>query len=233
MSDIPYSIQPYTFKFLKDLAKHDNDRDWFEANRPRYQAALENVRAFADALIERMNRHDKIATANGKEAIFRIYSNRRFRPDRPLYKQHMAGGLDRMKPALRGGYYFHIKPGECFIGCGFWDPESEDLRRIRMDMLYEYETWNKILRGKNLRSHWGEMEGDQLKTAPQGFPKDHPATPLLRFKQLTFSHDFTDKEVMAPGFVDVVNTHFKAIRPWFDHLSEVLTTDDNGESLLS
>lgn len=220
-----------TLRFLSDLAKHNDNRDRFEANRPKYEAALANMRAFADALIERMNRHDKIATANGREAIYRIYNNRRFRPDSPLYKEHFAGGLGRLKPALRGGYYFHIQPGGSFIACGFWAPEAEDLKRIRMDMLYDQEAWTKVLRGKSLRNHWGDLEGEQLKTAPQGFPKDHPATPLLRFKQLYFSHAFTDKEVTAPGFVEVVDKHFKAIRPWFDHMSEVLTTDGDGNPL--
>lgn len=224
-------IDRSTLRFLADLAKHNDDRDRFEAHRPQYQAAMANMRSFADALIQRMNRHDKIATANGKEAMFRIYNNRRFHKDRPLYKDHLGGGLARVKPALRGGYYFEIKPGGSLIACGFWAPEAEELKRIRMDMLYEHEAWNKILRGKALRSRWGELQGEQLKTAPQGFPKDHPATPLLRFKQLYFSRAFTDQEVLAPDFADAVNAHFKAIRPWFDHLSEVLTTDENGNPL--
>ena len=231
MSTPSGTIDRATLRFLSDLKKN-NDRDWFEANRPRYQAALGNMRGFADALIERMKRHDKLATASGKDALHRIYTNRRFHPERPPYKEHFSGGLARVKPALRGGYYFHVQPGGSFIACGFWAPEAEDLKRIRMDMLYEHEAWDKILRGKALRSHWGELEGEQLKTAPQGFPKDHPATPLLRYKQLYFSHSFTDKEVTASGFAAEVDNCFRAIRPWFDHMSEVLTTDGDGNSLL-
>lgn len=225
------TIQRDTLNFLSSLAKH-NDRDWFQANRNRYEDALANMRGFADALIERMRKHDRISTVDGKEALFRIYSNLRFHPDRPPYKEYFAGGLDRVKPALRGGYYFHIQPGASFIGCGFWNPEKEDLRRIRMDILYDHPTWNKTLKAKRLHAHWGEMDTeDQLKTTPKGFPKEHPALPLLRQTRYTFRHGFTDKEVLAADFANRVNEHFKAIRPWFDHMSEVLTTDENGNPL--
>ena len=75
------------------------------------------------------------------------------------------------------------------------------------------------------------MKGEQLKTVPRGFPKDHPALELLRYKQYWFEHAFTDKEILASDFINNVNNAFKSIRPFFDYMSEVLTTDSNGESL--
>jgi len=230
MTTTPIRIAPTTLKFLADLDKH-NDRDWFLAHKERYQAALENMRDFADALIERMNRHDRIETASGKASLQRIYNDQRFHKERPPYKARFGGGLARVKPALRGGYYFSIKPGASFIACGFFAPEAADLKRIRMDILYDHETWERLLKGKALRKHLGTIEGDQLKTAPRGFPKDHAAIDLLRRTQFLFRHSFTDKEVLAPGFADAVNASFKTIRPLFDHMSEVLTTDENGNPL--
>ena len=224
------AIAPSTLTFLRDLAKH-NDRDWFLAHKDRYQIALENMRDFADAWIERMNRHDRIETPTGKDALRRIYSDQRFHKDRPPYRTYFGGRLIRQKPALRGGYYFRITPGASFIACGFFDPEAEDLKRLRMDILYDHETWRKLLRGKALRTHLGELQGNQLKTAPRGFPKDHEAIDLLRHTQFVFRHSFTDKEVVAPGFVDAVSAAYKSVRPFFDHLSEVLTTDENGNPL--
>ncbi len=220
------SIASSTLAFLKDLDKH-NEREWFLAHKERYQTALESMRDFADALIERMNRHDRIETADGKKALQRIYNDQRFH-DRPPYKARFGGGLARVKPALRGGYYFSIKPGASFIACGFFDPEAADLKRLRMDILYDHKTWERLLKAKVLRSHWGTLEGKQLKTAPRGFPKDHPAIELLRRTQFLFRHPFTDKEVLSPGFVVAVNASFKTVRPLFDHMSEVLTTDENG-----
>lgn len=223
-------IEPATLKFLGDLGKH-NERPWFEAHRERYLVAHGNVIAFADALLARMRQHDKLSTADGRSSLQRIYNDQRFHKDRPPYKARFAGGLARVKPALRGGYYFSIQPGGSFIGCGFFQPEPDDLRRIRMDILYDHEVWEKLLRSTKFRKTWGQLEGKQLKTAPRGFPKDHPAIALLRHTQFLFRRNFTDEEVLREHFVEVVNSSFKDIRPWFDHMSEVLTTDENGEPL--
>lgn len=230
MANNSSTIQQDTLSFLSSLAKHNN-RDWFEKHKPRYQGAAANLQAFSDVLIERMNRHDRISTENGKKALFRIYTDQRFHKDRPPYKTWLAGYLERMKPALRGGYYFHIEPGNCFLGCGFYEPEKEDLHRIRMDILYDHATWNKLLKAAPLRKTWGDLGGRQLKTAPRDFPKDHPAIGLLRHTQFIFHRAFTDKEVLSEGFVNEVDKSFKTLRPWLNHMSEVLTTDGNGDPL--
>lgn len=230
MGSEPRTIQRNTLTFLSNLAKH-NDRDWFQAHKDRFQAAQSDLQHFGDTLIGRMQMHDRIATANGKEALYRIYNDQRFHKDRPPYKTWLAGYLEREKPALRGGYYFHIEPGNSFLGCGFYGPEKEDLRRIRMDILYDPDTWNRLLTAPGLRRTWGELEGQQLKTAPRGFPADHPAIALLRHTQFLFRRKFTDAEVLAAGFVKEVDKSFQAIRPWLDHMSAVLTTDADGNPL--
>ena len=224
------AITPATLAFLKDLNKY-NDRDWFLAHKVRYQVALENMRYFADALLERMNRHDRIETATGKDILRRIYNDQRFHKDRPPYRTYFGGRMVRQKPALRGGYYFRITPGASFIACGFFDPESADLKRLRTDILYDHKIWERLLKEKALRTHMGTLQGKQLKTAPRDFPKDHEAIHLLRHTQFIFQHAFTDKEVLAPGFADAVSAGYKSARPFLDHLSEVLTTDENGNPL--
>lgn len=231
MSQKKTGVIPSTLTFLRDLDKH-NDRDWFLAHKERYQVALENMRDFADALLERMNQHDRIETPSGKHVMRRIYSDQRFHKDRPPYRTYFGGRLIRSKPAMRGGYYYRIKPGATFFSCGFFAPEAADLKRIRMDILYDHETWDRLLSGKALRSHWGTLQGKQLKTAPRGFPKDHEAIHLLRHTQFIFRHTYTDKEVLEPGFVNAVSASYKSVRPLFDHMSEVLTTDENGNSML-
>jgi Conserved hypothetical protein (DUF2461) len=102
--------------------------------------------------------------------------------------------------------------------------------RIRQDIDINSKQWKRLLNSKAIQSVFGEMQGNQLKTVPRGFAKDHPAIDLLCYKQFWFEHSFTDKEVMAADFIDQVNTTFKSIRPFFNHMSEVLTTDLNGES---
>ena len=76
------------------------------------------------------------------------------------------------------------------------------------------------------------MQGSKVNTAPRGFAKDHPAIDLLQFKQYWFDHSFADKEVLSKEFGSQVSKIFKSIRPFFDHMSEVLTTDLNGELIV-
>lgn len=224
-------IEKSTYTFLRNLAKNNN-REWFAAHKEEYHMAHANVQEFVDALIARMNRHDHIETPNGKKALYRIYNDVRFSKNKEPYTSKFSGRLQRLKPMLRGGYYFTLKPGESRVGCGFTYPNSEDLNRIRMDIQYNYKDWNKILKGKKLRSTFGEMLGEQVKTTPKGFSKDDPAIELLRYKQFWFVRYFSDKEVLADNFLNEVDKTYRAIRPFFDYMSEVLGTDLNGEPII-
>ncbi len=73
------------------------------------------------------------------------------------------------------------------------------------------------------------MLGEQVKTTPKGFSKDDSAIELLRYKQYWFVRHFSDKEVLADNFLSEVDKTYNAIRPFFDYMSDVLTTDLNGE----
>lgn len=222
-------IEKQTLVFLKDLARNNN-RDWFSENKSRYLKSQENMIQFLDQLIVKMNQHDRLETQSGKESLYRIYNDVRFSKDKAPYNPRFAGNFRRHKPLLRGGYYFWIKPGESKVGCGFTYPNSEDLLRIRQDIDINHKQWKRLLNSKVIQSTFGDMEGNQVKTVPRGFAKDHPAIDLLRYKQYWFERSFTDKEVMAEGFAEQVNKTFKSIRPLFNHMSEVLGTDLNGES---
>lgn len=223
-------IERATLTFLADLSKH-NERGWFEANRTRLNAAQENMRAFVDALLARMRKHDQLATADARDSLMRIYRDLRFAKDRSPYHTRFAGSFNRVKPELRGGYYYHIEPGGSYVACGFFGPEPADLKRIRVDILQDHQTWKRLLSAPAIKKNFGSLIGGQLSTAPRGFPKDHPADDLLRRKQFLLEHAFSDKEVLADDFARRVDSLFKSVRPWFDHMSGVLTTDENGRPL--
>ncbi len=231
MANEHHRIAQATFTFLQNLERH-NDRNWFLVNKERYQTAQTNVATFIDALLERMRKHDMLSTDTGKEAMYRIYNDTRFHKEKAPYKTWFGGSIGRVKPALRGGYHFRIKPGGSFVACGFFAPEPADLKRIRMDIDQDLETWRKLLKAKKLCDTFGELMGDGVKTAPKGYAKDHPGIDLLRRKQFLFRHPFTDREVLSANFLENMDNVYRNIRPFFDHMSEVLTTDENGVSLL-
>ncbi len=224
-------IEKSTFDFLKALSRNNN-REWFQKNKEKYLTSQANVSSWLDRLIAEMNKHDQLQTQNGKEALYRIYNDVRFSADKTPYNPRFAGNIKRVKPFLRGGYYFWIKPGESRVGCGFTYPHPDDLKRIREDIAVNYQDWNKLLKSKKLVNTFIKMRGDQVKTSPKGFAKDHPAIALLRYKQFWFEHSFTDAEVLAPDFLKKVNETYKNIRPFFDYMTDVLTTDSNGVSII-
>lgn len=217
------SIDPSIFKFLKALKKNNN-RDWFAKNKDKYLVAKENMDAFSASLMDEMSHHDEIERVK----VYRIYRDVRFSKDKTPYKQSMSGYLQRSTKWLRGGYYFHIEPGNSFIGGGFWGPNKDDLKRIRQEIAADDKPLRKIIKAAKFKKYFGELRGEQLKTAPRGYEKDHPAVDLLRYKQFLLMHSFTDEQVMSDKFVKEVSKGFKAMRPFFNYMSEVLTTDANG-----
>lgn len=223
----PVTIPKSSLEFLNDLKKN-NLRDWFEEHRKSFKKEQKAVNQFFETLFRMLNTHDELDTYKA----FRIYRDIRFSKNKTPYKTHLAASFHRTKPRNRGGYYLHIEPGKSFLAAGFWKPEKDDLFRIRKEFEFDDAPMRKYLESDAFKKVFNGLEGEELKTAPKGFEKEHPAIDLIRKKQYIVTRKFTDKQVVSEGFMDEVNTSFKAIRPWFDYMSEVLTTDLNGVSLV-
>lgn len=225
------TVKKSTFEFLNDLKKHNN-RDWFNRKKDRYLVELGHMVVFAHNLLKLMRTHDELENTSGKSTLFRIYKDVRFSKDKSPYKTSWSGAFKRASKKRRGGYYFHLEPGNSFAAGGFFGPNADDLKRIRMDIDRNQEDWEKILSTKKIKGTFGKLGGEKLITAPQGYAKDHPAIELLRHKSFVLKHNFTDKEVLSADFPKLLNNTFKNLRPFFDYMSDVLTTDLNGISLL-
>jgi len=191
-----------------------------------------SVLAFADVLIAKMNKLDKIETPSGKKSVFRIYRDVRFSKDKSPYKTAFSGSLTRATKALRGSYYFHIEPGNCFVGGGFWGPEPDDLKLIRSQIAMDPNRLRKILKSKGFVSNFVKLQGEQLVNVPKGFEKNHPAADLLRYKQFLLSKKIPDSVMVGTKGADEVIKTFRAMMPFFGYMSEILTTDTNGETLI-
>lgn len=227
MQTTPPAIRPSSFDFLGKL-KENNNRDWFNDHKDRYLEELEQMELFADALLAELNTHDLIETPSGKKSLHRIYRDTRFSNDKTPYKTHWSGSFKRATRQRRGGYYFHIEQGNSFIGGGFWGPVPQDLKRIRDDISFDPGPLRKILKSKQFISLFGALEGEQLKKAPQGYDPAHEAVDLLRYKQYLLIRRFPDEAVLNGQFFKEASLTFKGMRPFFDHMSEVLSTDVNG-----
>lgn len=215
-------------EFFKNLEKNNN-RDWFNDHKKEFKTIEADVKKTYASLFNMLKTHDDV----DQFKMFRIYRDVRFSKNKLPYKTHFGGTFNRKKPELRGGYYLHIAPNnESFIATGFWEPNASDLLRIRKEFEMDATEMRSIINNKTFKSVWGELVGDELKTAPRDFDKDHSDIDLIKKKQYIFVKKYTDKEVLSDDFLEHVNASFKVIRPYFNYMSEVLTTNLNGESII-
>lgn len=221
------AISKSTLDFLNQL-KLNNNRDWFNDHKADFQKEQKKGKDFYNSLLGQLKTHDDIEGLK----MFRIYRDVRFSLDKTPYKPHFAGSFSRATKKLRGGYYLRIRPGESFLAGGFWEPNKEDLLRIRKEFEMDTSEIRAIINNKTFVQYFGKLEGDSLKTAPRGFDKEHPDLDLIRMKQFIVTRQFTDEEVLCPDFLLEIDKSYKAMRPYFDYMSEILTTDLNGVSII-
>lgn len=221
---IPQSV----FSFLKDLKKN-NHKDWMDANRKTYKANEKALKDFYKGIEHGLNQTDRIE----KVKVFRINRDIRFSPDKTPYNVHRSVSFSRAGAHRRGGYYLRIEPGNSAMAGGFFGPEPKDLLRIRKEFEMDSQFIRKILSEPKFKKAFGGFNQEyKVKTAPKGFDKEDPNIDLIRLKSYFVVHPFKDDEVVAPDFQEKLLYHYGLLRPYFDYMSEVLTTDLNGVSLL-
>ncbi|WP_235297596.1 DUF2461 domain-containing protein [Portibacter marinus] len=224
-------ITKKTFDFLERLEKNNN-REWFEEHRDLYEQSYGEMQELAMEVNRLMASHDHIVELSPKRSIFRIYRDVRFSKDKTPYKVYWGGKVKRDTPLLRGGYYYHVEPGGSFVAAGFWGPDSKDLKLIRNHIAQDHSVLERINRSADFRSEFPRgIQGDKLVRSPQGYDMDHPAIEWLQNKQFIVQKYFPDEEVVHPDFAEKINHAFKTVRPFLNYMSEILTTNLNGEPL--
>lgn len=200
------SFSPGLFAFLREL-KENNDRDWFAANKQRYEAdvrepALEFISAFAPRL-DGISRHFVADARKAGGSLFRIHRDVRFARDKSPYKT--ATGIHFRHASARDahapGFYLHLEPGNVFAGAGIWHPDTATARRIREAIDADAAGWRRAVGGKAFRDRY-RLDGDSLKRPPAGFSADHPLIEDLKRKDFIAVASLTDRAVTAAGFLD-------------------------------
>ncbi len=208
------TIAQETLDFLSDLSKNNN-REWFDKNRKRYEAAKKNVEAFVQELLPGMTAFEPtLAGLTAKDCTFRIFRDVRFSKDKSPFKTNMGAYVSRGgKKSPMAGYYLHIQPGGAFIAGGIYGPPSDVLNNIRQEIDYNAEEFKALLNDKTFKKLFGELAGEKLKTAPKNYPKDHPEIELLKHKSYLMVHEVKDKEVVSKDFGKTVLSTFEAMLP--------------------
>ena len=214
---------PDTFRFLKDLKKN-NDREWFAANKKRYEEQLKDpalrvIAAFAPEL-KKISPHF-MATPR---SLFRIHRDTRFAKDKSPYKTHIGLHFrhDRAKDAHAPGYYLHIEPGGVFLGVGIWHPEGGPLRAIRERIVEDPAGWKRASRAKAFTTAF-ELSGDRLKRPPKDFDPEHPLIEDLKWKDYIGIAERPDSFVTDAGLPKALAKTFAAGTPFMRFLCDALS----------
>lgn len=210
-------IQSSTLKFLRDL-KFNNNKPWFDAHRGSYEAARDNFADFITAVIKAFGKHDpSIAYLTAKDCMFRINRDVRFSKDKSPYKTNFGASINADgKKSIRAGYYFHLSPGEHFVGGGLWHPLPACLNKIRQEIDYNLPEFEKILKTRTFKNTYGGLyteEGQLLSRLPKGYEPDNPAAAYLKHKSLITVSDLSDTDILSKTLLNNTVKAFQALQP--------------------
>jgi len=208
-------------KFLKDL-EANNDREWFQDNKKRFEDAKKTFEAFVDGIIEDFSLVEDLGGIRAKNCLFRIYRDVRFSKNKSPYKTNMGASISREgRRSSLPPYYLHVQPNnESFIAGGLYMPEPKRLAGFREAIAEDSTDFKKILNNSKFKEYYGTPDGEKLKTAPRGFAKDHPEIELLRLKHVTVMHRVNDNDVTSDAFHKMVVKGFTIQQPFIQYLSQ-------------
>jgi uncharacterized protein (TIGR02453 family) len=216
-------ITPELFTFFREL-KDNNNRDWFEVNKKRYESQvreplLQFVADFGLRLAE-ISPHFVADTRRSGGSLFRINRDVRFSKDKSPFKTH-AGVQFRHevgKDAHAPGFYLHLEPGGVFVGVGIWQPDPPTLAKIREAIVAKPDKWRQVVTAEAFRTGF-TRGGEMLKNPPKGFDPDHPFIEDLKYKDFIASTPFSEQEACAPNFMDRYTEACRAAAPFMAFLT--------------
>jgi uncharacterized protein (TIGR02453 family) len=154
-------------EFFRDLARH-NDREWFSANRDRYERACREPMKLLVA---------DLGADPVTSRITRINRDLRFSKDKSPYRTYIATGVR--------GNYIHLSADGLYVGAGFYKPEPATLVRFRhaIDANASGRALQRIITSLRRKRYMVETH-EKLASAPRGFSVDHPRIEFLQMKDI-------------------------------------------------
>jgi len=219
-------LQASTIKFLKDLKKNNN-KPWFDGHRKSYEEAKSDFEKFIQSIIDRHSKKDSsLKELRAKACVFRINRDIRFSKDKTPYKTNMGASINRGgKKSIYAGYYFHVEPGESFVGGGIWIPMAPELKKVRQEIDYNLADFRKIIGSKKFKKVYGNLytgEDVSLRKVPQGFEKDNPSADFLKLKSFLAMKKIKDADLQGQTLDLQVLEAFDALQPLVEFINKSL-----------
>jgi uncharacterized protein (TIGR02453 family) len=229
-------FQPEAIQFLVDLADN-NSRDWFQPRKTEFERLIKRPMEELCVALEAQFRSRGIPLhADPARSPFRIYRDTRFSKDKTPYKTAAAAsfrwagegvdaatGRSHTDSVHASGGYFHLQPGEIFVGGGVWHPDKAWLDAFRRRVVDDLDGFRRVVEAPAFVETFGTVsdDGESLKRVPPGYPADHPAADLLRKKNVTFGRRLSDDEALSPDLPVTLADAFAVATPLMRYLAEL------------
>lgn len=220
------TFKPETVKFLHAL-KANNNRDWFNANKHRYEedvldVALKFIQSMQEPLAQFAPHFTAVPKRTGG-SLMRVYRDTRFSRDKAPYKTNIGIQFrhELAKDVHAPGYYVHIDPDQVFLGAGMWRPAPEALQGIRERIVARPAEWVRIRDSKTFGRHF-RLGGEALKRPPRGFDKDHPEIEDIKRKDFIAVKEMSLDDATHPKFQQKVETAFKSAAAYMEFLCKAV-----------
>lgn len=218
-------LQMSTLRFLKGLKKNNN-KPWFEKNRPEYEMARADFGQFIQSVIDLHAKKDpSIKSLVAKDCMFRINRDVRFSKNKSPYKSNFGASINKSgkKAENSAGYYFHLEPGASFAGGGIWMPDAEHLKKVRQEIDYNLSDFKKIVESKKFRAMYGQLDKSReytLTRVPKGYDADNPAAEYLKMKSYVAMINLTDETLLSKDLVKKTVAAFETLQPMLEFVNQ-------------
>jgi uncharacterized protein (TIGR02453 family) len=215
-------FSPEGLAFFRSLQRN-NRREWFQPRKAVFEEKLKQpMLELVTAVNAQMRRFAPEYVTEPAKAVYRIYRDTRFSPDKTPYKDHIAASFPPRGVSCGAGYYFAVSHKEVAIGGGLYMPQPATLLAVRNRIAERHAEFRKLIQSRAIQSLYGPMQGDLLSRVPKGFPKEHSAADLLRRKQMIFYVELAPELATTPALFTEIVKHFKALAPVLEFLNAPL-----------
>ncbi|MEZ0324356.1 MAG: DUF2461 domain-containing protein [Fimbriimonas sp.] len=212
------------FAFLSEL-RENNSREWFEANRKRYEKSVKKpFSSLVGELIGRIRADDPAVQIEAKDAIFRINRDTRFSKNKVPYKAYVYANISPFgtKNKAYPGFYMNLSPEQVYVGGGAYMLEPVEVLRVRQYIAGRLDEFGSLASAPSFVKLYGGVQGQTSKTVPAEIREAAAKQPLLFGKQFFYMAALEPSVALSEDLPDVLMDRYFAAKPMSVFLREAL-----------
>ena len=210
--------------YLSDL-EQNNNREWYHANKERYQAANAAFERLIEKLILLIGEFDpSVLRYAPKDLTFKLVRDTRFSNDKspynPAFRAHISS---KGKLPVPVGYYISIAPNRSFLGGGLFAPIFKDATAMVRDYISANGGELAAIIGEKEFSKRFAVMGESPKNVPKGYDANHPQAEYLKNKSWFLEYPVSDEALISSDdFAAQAARLFLIMKPFNDYLNRAL-----------